>query len=152
MLTTYLLTLSGTPFMLAGQEIGMTNLGKEYGPDAYIDVEDRNYYDAMLSARGDDQSNMGDVMRELQLKARDHGRLPMQWNKSHNAGFSAEGTQLWMTINRDYVDWNVASQADDSNSVLANWRKMLSLRKEYIYLLTYSSYTPLCEGDTGKRS
>ena len=34
MLATYLLTLSGTPFMLAGQEIGMANLGKDYGADA----------------------------------------------------------------------------------------------------------------------
>ncbi|OKO90532.1 Alpha-glucosidase [Penicillium subrubescens] len=39
MLATYLTTLSGTPFMLAGQEIGMANLGKDYGADAYIDLE-----------------------------------------------------------------------------------------------------------------
>ena len=151
MLATYLLTLSGTPFMLAGQEIGMANLGKEYGPEAYIDVEARNYYEAVLKSRGGDHSKMGDVMRGIQLKARDHGRLPMQWDNSANAGFSGEGTQPWMTINRDYVDWNVASQIDDPSSVLAYWRKMLALRKENADLLTYGSYTPLSEGDTGEK-
>ena len=129
----------------------MANLGKECGPEAYIDVEGRNYYEAVLETRGGDHSRMGDVMREIQLKARDHGRLPMQWDHSANAGFSAEGTKPWMTINRDYVDWNVASQVDDPNSVLAYWRKMLALRKEYSDLLTYGAYKPLSEGDTGEK-
>jgi oligo-1,6-glucosidase len=151
MLATYLLTLSGTPFMLAGQEISMANLGKEYGPGAYIDVEGRNYYEAVLKRRGGDHSKMSDVMREVQLKARDHGRLPMQWDDSANAGFSAAGARPWMTINRDYVDWNVASQINDPNSVLAYWRKMLALRKGHSDLLTYGSYTPLSEGDTGEK-
>ena len=150
MLATYLLTLSGTPFMLAGQEIGTANLGKNYGTEAYIDVEGRNHYDAVLKTRGGDHSKMGDVMREIQLKARDHGRLPMQWDSSANAGFSAEGTIPWMTINKDYVDWNVASQVDEPNSVLAYWRKMLALRKEHTDLLTYGSYKPLSELDTGE--
>jgi oligo-1,6-glucosidase len=56
-----------------------------------------------------------------------------------------------MTINRDYVDWNVASQINDPNSVLAYRRKMLALRKEHSDLLTYGSYTPLSEGDTGEK-
>jgi len=137
--------------MLAGQEIGMANLGENYGPEAYIDVEGRNYYEAVLKTRGGDHTKMGDVMRELQLKARDHGRLPMQWDDSANAGFSGEGTQPWMTINRDYVDWNVSNQIDDSNSVLAYWRRMLSLRKDYSDIFTYGSYTPLSEGDTGEK-
>ncbi|KAF7188256.1 Alpha-glucosidase [Pseudocercospora fuligena] len=42
MLATYLLTLAGTPFLLAGQESGMANLGEDYSPDAYIDVEAKN--------------------------------------------------------------------------------------------------------------
>jgi oligo-1,6-glucosidase len=149
MLATYLLTLSGTPFMLAGQEIGMANLGKEYGTESYIDVEGRNHYDAVLKSRGGDHSKMGDVMREVQLKSRDHGRLPMQWDDSANAGFSPEGTKPWMTINGDYVDWNVASQIDAPDSVLAYWRHMLAFRKKHTDLLTYGSYKPLSELDTG---
>ncbi|KAK5170235.1 uncharacterized protein LTR77_004821 [Saxophila tyrrhenica] len=150
MLATYLLTLSGTPFMLAGQEIGMANLGKEYGPDAYIDVEGKNHYNAVLKARGGDESQMQDVMTELQLKARDHGRLPMQWDDSANAGFTSADAKPWMTINQDYVKWNVASQLDDGASVLSYWKQMLVLRKQYNDLLVYGSYEAVPESTTGE--
>lgn len=150
MLATYLTTLSGTPFMLAGQEIGMANLGKDYGPDAYIDVEGKNHYNAVLKARGGDESQMQDVMRELQLKSRDHGRLPMQWDSSPNAGFTTADAKPWMTINKDHADWNVASQVDDPNSVLSYWKQMLAFRKQHTDVLVYGSYEPIPESDTGE--
>lgn len=149
MLATYLLTLSGTPFVLAGQEIGMANLGTDYGADAYIDVEGRNHYEAVLKARGGDESQMSDVMRELQLKARDHGRLPMQWENAAHAGFTESEAKPWMTVNKDYAEWNVASQVDDPQSVLAYWKVMLALRKQHSDLFVYGKYTPWSEGKTG---
>jgi oligo-1,6-glucosidase len=151
MLATYLSTLSGTPFLLAGQEIGMANLGPEYGAESYIDVEGLNYYNAVLEARGGDASQMSDVMRELQLKARDHGRLPMQWNGSRpNAGFTSEGAKPWMTINKDFVEWNVASQEGDDESVLAFWRQVLALRKKHTDLFVYGRYSPVDESVSGE--
>ena len=150
MLATYLMTLAGTPFLLAGQEIGMANLGKHYPADAYIDVECRNYYDEVLAARGGDESKMGDVLREMQLKSRDHGRLPVQWDNTANAGFTPEGVKPWMTINDDYVKWNVASQINDPDSVLSYWKRMLKLRRENADLLVYGSYKPLLEDVTGE--
>lgn len=150
MLATYLLTLSGTPFMLAGQEIGMANLGKEYGADAYIDVEGKNYYNEVLKTRGGDTSKMDDVLRELQLKSRDHGRLPMQWDDSPNAGFTTATAKPWMTINKDYTEWNVASQLNDSESIMAYWRKMLALRKQHSDVFVYGSYKALDESETGE--
>lgn len=149
MLATYMLTLSGTPFMLAGQEIGMANLGKHYGADAYIDVECKNYYNSVLASRGGDPSKMGDVLREMQRKSRDHGRLPMQWDDTANAGFAPSGAEPWMTINDDYPDWNVASQIDNPDSILSYWKLMLKLRKEYADLLVYGTYKPLPESETG---
>ena len=115
-----------------------------------IDVEGNNHYKFVLNARGGDESTMGDVMRELQLKARDHGRLPMQWNDSPNAGFTDAHATPWMTINGDYVDWNVASQVDDPASILAFWRHMLALRKKYTDLFVYGSYKPILESQTGE--
>lgn len=150
MLATYLTTLSGTPFLLAGQEIGMANLGKDYGIDAYIDVEGKNFYNEVLAARGGNFGKMDDVLRELQLKSRDHGRLPMQWDDSPNAGFTVASAKPWMTINKDYTQWNVASQLDDSESVMAYWKQMIALRKEYSDLFVYGSYTPLEEIQTGE--
>lgn len=151
MLATYLTTLSGTPFLLAGQEIGMANLSKEYGPDAYIDVEGKNHYNAVLKARGGDESRMDDVMRELQLKARDHGRLPMQWSNTSNAGFTDATATPWMTINKDYVEgWNVESQEGVADSVLSYWKGMLALRMQHVDMLVYGLYTPLSESMTGE--
>ncbi|WPH01867.1 glycoside hydrolase superfamily [Acrodontium crateriforme] len=150
LLATYLLTLSGTPFLLAGQEIGMANLGKDYGADAYIDVEGKNYYNAVLAARGGDESKMGDVLREMQLKARDHGRLPMQWDDTSNAGFTTADAKPWMTINKDYKDWNVASQLNDPDSVMGYWKKLLVLRKTDTDVFVYGSYTALEESETGE--
>ena len=150
MLATYLTTLSGTPFMLQGQEVGTANLGSDYGADAYIDVEGKNHYNEVLRSRGGDTSKMGDVMRELQLKARDHGRLPMQWDDRPNAGFTSPDAQPWMTVNKDYKQWNVASQLEDPHSVLSYWKKVLALRKQYVDLLVYGTYTPLSEERTGE--
>lgn len=150
MLATYLTTLSGTPFMLAGQEIGMANLGKDYGVDAYIDVEGKNYYNEVLKARGGNVGKMDDVLRELQLKSRDHGRLPMQWDSSPNAGFTAVSAKPWMTINKDYTEWNVASQINDPGSIMAYWKQMIALRKRYSDLFVYGSYTPMEKSETGE--
>lgn len=150
MLAIYLTTLSGTPFLLAGQEIGMANLGENYGADAYIDVEAKGHYNAVLEARGGDKSQMGDVLREMQLKARDHGRLPMQWDDSTNAGFTTSDAKPWMTINKDYPEWNVASQVDDPDSVLAFYKQMLALRKEYLDLFVYGTHKDLPESKTGE--
>ncbi|KAJ5889878.1 alpha-amylase [Penicillium tannophilum] len=149
MLATYLTTLSGTPFLLAGQEIGMANLGKEYGAEAYIDVEGKNYYNKVLKARGGDVSQMGDVLRELQLKARDHGRLPMQWDSSANAGFTT-ASEAWMVVNKDYAEWNVESQLDVPGSVMGYWKEMIALRKKMADLFVYGSYVALSEEDTGE--
>ncbi|KAK9489150.1 hypothetical protein V1508DRAFT_428880 [Lipomyces doorenjongii] len=93
---------------------------------------------------------MGAFIRELQLKARDHGRLPMQWDGSPNAGFTTAHSKPWMTINKDYREWNVASQLDDPESVLAYWKQMLALRKQYTDLFVYGSYSPLPELETGE--
>ncbi|KAE8383256.1 glycoside hydrolase superfamily [Aspergillus bertholletiae] len=150
MLATYLTTLGGTPFMLAGQEIGMANLGKDYGADAYIDVEGKNYYNEILKARGGNVGKMDDVLRELQLKSRDHGRLPMQWDSSPNAGFTVASAKPWMTMNKDYIAWNVASQLNDPESIMSYWKQMIALRREYSDLFVYGSYTALEESETGE--
>ncbi|KAK5790457.1 hypothetical protein VI817_007744 [Penicillium citrinum] len=150
MLATYMTTLSGTPFMLAGQEIGMANLGKDYSAETYIDVEGKNHYNEVLKSRGGNVKKMEDVLRELQLKARDHGRLPMQWDNSPHAGFTVESAQPWMTVNKDFKEWNVASQLDDPDSIMSYWKQMLALRKTYKDLLVYGSYTAFDESETGE--
>lgn len=151
LLAIYLTTLSGTPFLLAGQEFGMANLGEEYGIEAYIDVEAGNVYRSILETRGGDESTMGDVLREMQLKSRDHGRVPVQWDDSPHAGFTQPEATPWMTINKDYKEgWNAAAQAEDPESVLAFYKKVLALRKQYKDLFIYGSYAGFSEQEIGE--
>lgn len=146
----YLNTLAGTPYLLAGQEFGMANLGKDYPAEAYIDVEAKNAYNEILQRRGGDVSKMDDVLAEMSLKSRDHGRLPVQWDASPYAGFTAPDAKPWMTVNKDYTEWNAESQLNDPDSVLAFYRKMIALRKEHKDLLVYGSFSALSEEVTGE--
>jgi len=138
MLATYLGTLSGTLFLLQGQEIGMANVSREWQIEEYIDVEGRNAYEAIKKQRGDG-ADMSDVMTELRLKARDNGRLPMQWDGTQNAGFTNAG-KPWMRVNDDFKEWNVESQVDDKESILAYWKAMLALRRKEADVFVYGKF------------
>jgi alpha-glucosidase len=143
MLAIHLCSVSGTLFLLQGQEIGMANIPRDWTIEDYIDVEGRNYYNSVLEARGGDASKMQDVLDQLRLKARDNGRLPMQWDSSPNAGFTSSETKPWMRVNDDYTLWNVESQVNDYQSVLCFWKKILGIRKEYLDLFVYGTFEPI---------
>ncbi|KAI8682515.1 hypothetical protein LRP88_05516 [Fusarium phalaenopsidis] len=143
MLAVYLGTLSGTLFLLQGQEIGMANAPESWTIDDYIDVEGLNYYKSELSKRGAG-ADMSDVMREMRLKARDNGRLPMQWSADKNGGFT-QGSKPWMRVNDDFSDWNVAQQENDDDSVLAFWRQVLKLRQQEKDVFVYGRFDILPE-------
>lgn len=150
MLATYLCTLSGTLFLLAGQEIGMANMPKEWGVEHYVDVEGRNYYESELKARGGCTLDMADVMRELRLKARDHGRLPMQWDSTSNAGFTSSSASPWKNVNSDYKQWNVARQLDDPHSVLSYWKIVMTMRKAHADVFIYGTFAIIGADVTGE--
>lgn len=141
MLATYLGSVSGTLFLLQGQEIGMANVPASWGVEEYVDVEAKNYYDAVRKVRGEG-ADMRDVLREMRLKARDNGRLPMQWNAEENAGFSKDG-RPWMRVNDDFREWNVEKQEVEADSVLAYWREVLELRKREFDVFIYGRFEML---------
>ncbi|KAM0194733.1 hypothetical protein ACHAPI_007030 [Fusarium lateritium] len=143
MLAIYLGTLSGTLFLLQGQEIGMANVPASWEIDDYIDVEGLNYYNSELRKRGP-SADMSDVMREMRLKARDNGRLPMQWNTENNAGFTS-GDKPWMRVNDDFKEWNVAQAENDKDSVLNFWRQVLDVRQEEKDVFVYGHFAILPE-------
>lgn len=143
MLATYLGTLCGTLFMLQGQEIGMANVPSSWGIEDYLDLEGMNYYNHVLEKRGKG-ADMSDVMRELRLKARDNGRLPMQWSAEANGGFTH--AKPWMRVNDDFTEWNVESQLDDNDSVLSYWKEMLKLRRSEKDVFVYGKFEML-EGE-----
>lgn len=115
MLVTFLLTMRGTVYWFAGDEIGMGNIKFEDIND-YKDVDTINNYKRILSVNGDVDAYL-EKQKEI---ARDNARTPFQWNDTRNAGFTT-GTP-WIKINPDYKKVNVEKEEQDSDSVLNYFR------------------------------
>ncbi|KAJ8112868.1 hypothetical protein OPT61_g4867 [Boeremia exigua] len=141
MLALWLAAQSGTLFLYQGQEIGMINAPAHWDPATeYRDVEAQNYLSeaARLEDSGADPGRRARIARGLQLMARDHARLPFQWDASPNAGFSS-GTP-WMRVHDAYPALNAAAQQDDPHSVLAFYRSVLALRKQHADVFVYGRF------------
>ena len=116
------MTLRGTPYVFEGQEIGMTNADFE-NLSQVEDIESHNIY-AMAKKLG--------IPAPLRWKmilrtSRDHGRTPMQWDASKNAGFTTG--KPWLKVTGNYKTVNVAKELADENGVRAFWKYMIGLRK-----------------------
>ena len=132
MLSTFLLTMRGTPFYYNGDELGMTNPGfSQIGE--YRDVAVLNEYKHQQQTGGD----LAAYIKEIAFSARDNGRTPMQWDATANAGFST-GTP-WIGLNPNYASINVAAQEKDVSSCLNYFRRLVQLRKDNP-VLVYGKY------------
>jgi len=137
MLTTFLLSMRGTPYYYFGDELGMTNV-KFDKIDDYRDIETIAEYGKVENAGGDlkgfieDQKNGG---------ARDNGRTPFQWTDGQNADFTS-GTP-WLKVNENKTEINVLTEEKDPNSVLNYFKKIVQLRKDQKEILVYGKYTLL---------
>lgn len=60
---------------------------------------------------------------------RDPARTPMPWTAGPNAGFAPPGATPWLPLTADDHSVNVASQLDDSRSLLSLYRRLLAYRK-----------------------
>lgn len=142
MLAILLATLSGTLFIYQGQEIGMVNAPESWPMEEYKDVEGNNYYNFIRERSNGDPAAVARARRALQHLARDHARLPMQWDGTPYAGFTTS-EKPWMRVNDNYGDINVKKQALDEKSILSFWKQMLKLRKEYPNLLVHGGFKVL---------
>jgi oligo-1,6-glucosidase len=113
----------GTPYVYQGEELGMANFPFA-GVDDFRDIESVNHFGAAMVA-GEDATA---VLAALRRMSRDNARTPVQWDASPSAGFTT-GTP-WLPVNPDHVEWNAASQRDDPASVLAHYRRLITLRRE----------------------
>ena len=121
MLGTVLHLHRGTPYIYAGEEIGMTN-----APFASIehfrDIESLNHYAEAVAAG----AAPGDVLAALRRMGRDNARTPMQWDASDHAGFTT-GTP-WIAVNPNHAEINVEAARADPDSVLHHYRRLIELR------------------------
>ncbi|ETS75864.1 hypothetical protein PFICI_12808 [Pestalotiopsis fici W106-1] len=138
-------TLTGTLFLYQGQEIGMVNMPAAWGIEEYKDVESRNFY-ADASASGD-RDRVDKTMHGLRILARDHSRIPFQWDgEARNAGFS-DADETWMRVHDGYRDINVKKQTGDPASVLEFWRRLLKIRKKYPDVFVHGVFRSLRDED-----
>jgi alpha-glucosidase len=112
-----LLTLRGTPTLYYGDELGMR--------DAVIFPE-----------------QMQDPQGKRIGVSRDPARTPMQWTGGAQAGFST--ATPWLPLGYDYQYCNVESQAQDRDSMLGLYRRLLALRRAEP-ALSVGTYKPLIE-------
>lgn len=125
MLATVLHLLQGTPYVFAGEEIGMTN-AHFTDLSEYQDLETKNAYHQLVEETG--VVDGPTMMRYLAIHSRDNARTPMQWDASENAGFSQHTP--WLAVNRNYPLVNVAAALADPDSVFYYYQKLIQLRHE----------------------
>ena len=135
MLATFLLTMRGTPYWLAGDEIGMCNPKFDRIGD-YRDIATLNQYKQIEKRKGDTQW----FLQMQQQTSRDNARTPFQWDNSGQAGFTTG--MPWIGVNPDYRKINVAAEEKDPWSVLNYFRQLIALRKNSPDLV-YAGYTLL---------
>lgn len=135
MLSTFVLTMRGTPYVYYGDELGMTNANFTSIKD-YDDIALRNEYQHLKNTGGD----LNAFLKQAQKENRDNGRTPFQWKDSINAGFTT-GTP-WLKINPNYKTVNAADEDKEASSPLTYFKKLVQLRKENP-VLVYGSYTLL---------
>lgn len=125
MLATVLHLLQGTPYIFAGEEIGMTN-AHFTDLTQYRDLETKNAYRQLVEETG--VVDRATMLRYLAAHSRDNARTPMQWDSSTNAGFSSQTP--WLAVNRNYPQVNVAAALADPDSIFYYYQKLIRLRHE----------------------
>ncbi len=128
-LSTLLLTMKGTPFVMQGEELGFVNV--DWGSiDDYNDVSTKNHYEFALSEGYSEEEAMDAVHRF----SRDSSRTPMQWDGSENAGFTT-GTP-WLPVYPDYDVFNCDAEKKDPDSVLNCYIALNDLRRKHSELIS----------------
>ncbi|MFV5700553.1 glycoside hydrolase family 13 protein [Flavobacterium sp. XS2P12] len=135
MLSTFVMTMRGTPYYYYGDELGMVNIRFDSIED-YTDVDTRNKYIGLKNKGGDLQA----FLEGQKQTSRENGRTPFQWDKTQNAGFTTG--KPWLKVNPNYESINVEVQEKDPNSVLNYFRKLVQLHKKEPTLI-YGKYTLL---------
>ncbi len=131
--------MQGTPFIYQGEELGMTN----YPFSDISDFDDVAVHNRVAKLRAEGWTDE-DILHYVNGSARDHSRTPMQWDDSPHAGFS-EGDP-WLPVHTNHTWLNAAAQAEDADSVLNFYKRMIRLRKS-TPTLVYGRYEVVREDD-----
>ncbi|MBF8807317.1 MAG: alpha,alpha-phosphotrehalase [Enterococcus lacertideformus] len=135
MLATMIHLNRGTPYIYMGEEIGMIDPDFDH-IDQYVDVESLNAYQGLISQGMSEK----EAFRRIKAKSRDNSRTPMQWTGDEKGGFTT-GTP-WLALAAKYEEINVEKECSTKQSILAYYKKLIQLRKQYpvIALGDYQAY------------
>ena len=126
LLATEYFLLRGLPWIYQGQELGMENC-----PVSDIsevdDISALNEYKVALAAG----KTKAEALHLVGKYSRDNARTPYQWDASANAGFTTG--KPWLPVNPNYKWINRKAQAQDPDSVLSYYKKLVQLRKDPAY-------------------
>lgn len=111
----------GTPYMFEGDELGMTNVDFK-DMSELKDLEAHNSYKFLRSCGFSKEK----AFKWIKRTTRDNARTPMQWDASHNAGFS--NCQPWIRVNDNYKEINVQNSLSTSKSVFRFYQKLIDLK------------------------
>ena len=133
MLTTFIMTMRGTPYYYNGDELGMTNIRFDKIED-YRDIPTLNEYQYQKKIGGD----LNKFLENIKFGCRDNGRTPFQWDNTKFAAFST--AEPWLKVNPNYETLNAQAQENDPNSTLNYFRNIVKIRKQNP-VLVYGKYT-----------
>ncbi len=115
-LATMLYLLGGVAFLFEGQELGLVNTKFE-SLDCFDDVEGLSYYESRKNTL-----TKKELFARLNAFGRDNARRMMPWTK--------QVAPSWIATDTRQLAYSVETQERDEGSVLAYYRKLLSLRKQ----------------------
>ena len=128
-LATLMYFLKGTPIIYNGEEIGMEN---------YPFTKPKEFCDINSIMLLKNCGNKENTFAYLQESSRDHARTVMQWTSEKNAGFST--VKPWFHVNKNYKQINVQAELEEDDSILNNYKKVLSARKTVGDILATAKY------------
>lgn len=94
----------------------------------------------LLSLPGVPYLYYGEEIGMLGKKPDEDIRRPMQWSAEAFAGFST--TSPWHALNFNYIDYNVANQQEDPDSLWRHYQKWIRFRNHY-EALQKGNYEPV---------
>lgn len=130
-------------FIYQGQEIGMSNIPRDWPIEEYKDIEALGYYENVRKTTNNDPEALAEVVKNMAILGRDNARTPFQWDDSAHAGFTTSRDGPWMRVNDNYTEINVAKQVDEPHSVLSFWKELIKFRKAHADLLVYGAFEVL---------
>lgn len=115
----------GTPFIFQGEELGMTNAVFNTIDDCKDPVSHFIYN--LLHHYGVPKKM---ALNFVRYGARDHARVPMQWNDSVNGGFNTGATPWQCTNTKETIaEINAEKDMQSERSVFRFYQKVIALKK-----------------------